>query len=116
MVDTTESLTLLADDPSHPVFNGISLDGSNNMVNAFAEVVTENGALQRGISINNSNLAGGSLIASSTEAATSGGPVIAEWPTGAELNNAEILAGPRMAFISGSQRSERGHVRDRRLL
>ncbi len=103
MVDTTESLTLLADDPSHPVFNGISLDGSNNMVNPFGEVVTENGALQRGISINMASLAGGTLIASSTEASTNMGPVIAEWPTGATLNNSEVLAGPRMAFMSGSR-------------
>jgi MYXO-CTERM domain-containing protein len=94
---------LLADDPSHPVFAGISLDGSNNMTNPFGNVVTENGALQRGISINMSGLAGGTLIASSTEASTATGPVIAEWLAGAALNNGEILAGPRMAFISGSR-------------
>ena len=103
MVDTTGPLTLLADDPGHPVFNGISLDGSNNMVNPFGDVVTENGALQRGISINMAGLAGGSLIASSTEAATATGPVIAEWPAGATVNNGEVLAGPRMAFMSGSR-------------
>ena len=49
------------------------------------------------------NLAGGSLIASSTEASTATGPVVAEWLTGATLNNGEVLAGPRLTFISGSR-------------
>ena len=102
MVDTTDPLTLKAEDPSHPVFNGITI-GADNAVEAMANVVTENGALQRGVSINTSNVVGGSLIASSTEAATMGGPVIAEWAAGATLNNGDILAGPRMAFISGSR-------------
>ena len=99
MVDTEGPLTLSADDPTHPVFDGITLDANTTLGN----VLTENGALQRGISINNANLANGTLIASSTEAATSGGPVIAEWQVGATLNNGEVLAGPRMAFISGSR-------------
>lgn len=101
MVDTTGPLTLLADDPSHPVFDGVTLDGGNNVT--FGNVVTENGVLQRGISINVANLVGGDLIASSTESATSGGPVVAEWSTGATLNNGDVLAGPRMIFVSGSR-------------
>lgn len=105
MVDTTGPLTLKAEDPSHPVFNGITI-GADNAIAAMAGVVTENGALQRGISINNSNIVGGSLIASSTEAATIGGPVIAEWPAGATLNNGEMLAGPRMSFMSGSREAD----------
>ncbi|MCA9199713.1 MAG: PEP-CTERM sorting domain-containing protein [Planctomycetales bacterium] len=105
MVDTAGPLTLQADDPSHPVFAGISLSGAN-MANPFADVVTENGALQRGISVNMNSLAGGSLIASSTESATVGGPVIAEWATGTAVNNGEVLAGPRMIFMSGSREAD----------
>ena len=105
MVDTTEPLTLTAEDPSHPIFNGITI-GADNAVAAMANVVTVNGALQRGVSINNSNIVGGSLIASSTEAATMGGPVVAEWPAGATLNNGEMLAGPRMSFMSGSREAD----------
>lgn len=103
MVDTTGPLTLFANDPGHPVFNGVGLDGDNNIIDAVGNVVTENGALQRGISINVANVVGGSMIASSTESSTSGGPVIAEWSAGATLNNGDVLAGPRMAFISGSR-------------
>lgn len=103
MVDTVDPMSLMADNPAHPVFDGISLDGSDVMTNVFANVVTENGALQRGVSINPANLVGGSLIASSTEAATAGGAVIAEWPVGAELNNGEFLSGRRMAFLTGSR-------------
>ena len=102
MVDTTGPLTLMADDPAHPVFNGVDIDGANNVA-SIGDVVTENGALQRGISINMANVVGGSVIATSTESSTAGGPVIAEWPAGATLNNGEILAGPRMTFLSGSR-------------
>ena len=106
MTDTTGPLTLLAEQPSHPVFNGIAMDGSNNVTSALGNVLTENGALQRGISINMADLAGGTVIASSTEAATNGGPVIAEWAAGATLNNGEVLAGPRMSFLSGSREAD----------
>ena len=105
MVDTMEPLTLMADDPTHPVFSGVALDG-NDVVNPLGDVVTFNDTLQRGISINMSSVVGGTVIASSTEAATAGGPVIAEWPAGASLNNGDILAGARMAFISGSREAD----------
>ena len=105
MIDTVDNLTLKADDPSHPVWAGVSLDG-DNMTNPFGGIVDWDGAIQRGISINSANLAGGSLIASSTESATAGGPVIAEWATGATLNNGETLAGPRMMFMSGSREAD----------
>lgn len=105
MQDTTGPLTLMADDPTHPVFAGVTIDGGGN-VEAIGNVVEFNGAVQRGISINNSNVVGGTVIASSTEASTAGGPVIAEWPAGATLNNGDILAGPRMTFISGSREAD----------
>lgn len=104
--DTVGTLTLLAVDPSHPVFNGISLDGSNNMVSGFAEIVTEPllpTPLQRGVSVVTDPLAGGTVIASSTESATAGGAIIAEWSTGAVVNNGQVLSGPRMVFLSGSR-------------
>lgn len=97
MVDTAEPLTLSADDPSHPVFDGVDIG------NPFAEIVTWDDTVQRGVSINMAEIVGGKVIATSTEAATAGGPVIAEWEAGATLNNGEILAGPRMAFVSGSR-------------
>ena len=106
MVDIAGPLTLAANDPSHPVFAGISLDGDNNLVNPFADIIDTNGAIQRGTSINNNALAGGTLIASSTEAATAGGPVIAEWAAGTTVNNGDVLAGPRMIFMSGTREAD----------
>ena len=105
MVATVGPSTLVAADPSHPVFDGISLDGSNTMTNPFMDVVTENGALQRGTSINMNNLVGGTVVGSISDdgTATANGPVIAEWLTGATVNNGDVLAGPRLAFISGSR-------------
>lgn len=101
MVDTVEPLSLMADDPGHPVFAGIDVGDI-----VMANVLDTNGALQRGVSINMANLVGGNVIASSTEAATAGGMVIGEWPAGATLNNGEELAGPRMAFLSGSREAD----------
>jgi MYXO-CTERM domain-containing protein len=45
------------------------------------------------------------VVASITDdgTATANGTVIAEWATGATLNNGDVLAGPRLAFISGSR-------------
>jgi len=105
MQDISGPIKLAAADPNHPVFSGISLDGNNEMVNDFADVVTENGALQRGLSVNVNNVVGGSLIAAVTQdgSSSAGGPIIAEWAAGATVNNGDVLAGPRMIFLSGSR-------------
>lgn len=66
LADTIGVTTLLANDPAHPVFEGISLDGGNVMLNPFASVVPlPNGELQRGISASTAGLGGstGNLIA-----------------------------------------------------
>jgi hypothetical protein len=78
------------------------------MMNTFADVVVFDGATQRGLSVNMNNIVGGTLIGSITAdgTGTAGGPVIAEWATGATLNNGDVLAGPRMAFLSGSREAD----------
>ena len=102
--DTVGPTRLVANDPSHPVFAGISLDAANEMTNTFNDVVPD----QRGTSINMANLVGGSLIASITDDGTdtANGPVIAEWDAGAVLNNGDVLAGRRMIFLSGSREAD----------
>lgn len=105
MQDTVAATKLVANDPGHPVFAGIALDGNDEMVNPFVDIVVANGATQRGTSINMNDLVGGTAIGTITDdgTATAGGVAIAEWPAGAVLNNGDVLAGPRMAFLSGSR-------------
>ncbi|MCA9187949.1 MAG: hypothetical protein R3E01_05880 [Pirellulaceae bacterium] len=105
MVDIAGPTRLLAHAPSHPIFDGVSLNGSNETVNPILDVVTDFLGTHRGASINMANVVGGNVLASVTSdgGGTAGGFVIAEWETGAAVNNGEILAGPRMTFLSGSR-------------
>ncbi len=106
-----DTIRLTVNNPAHPVFAGVSLDGSNTTVNAFASEVTFGTNVQAGISVNNNPLAGsGTLLA---RVGTAGdpavnGPVIAEWLAGATMANtpASVLGGHRLVFLSGSR--ERG--------
>ncbi len=105
MQDTTGPIRLRADVPAHPIFKGISLNDSNEMTNPYAEIVFALGQDQRGLSINMSNVVGGTLIASVADDGnpTAGGPIIAEWDAGATLNNGEVLASRRLAYLTGSR-------------
>lgn len=106
--DTTGTISLNVNDPSHPVFAGISLDGENNMVNSYADVVSFNGSTQRGISVNTDPVAGGGTILATVGTSTdpaAGGLIIGEWQVGATMANgtADTLAGHRLVFLSGSR-------------
>ena len=121
LADTIGITTLQADDPSHPVFEGIGLDGSSVMNNPFASVVPlPNGELQRGISASLDALGGstGNLIATvatdvnpEDETAVSGAlgaVIIAEWDSGDTVTHdggagSDVLASKRMVFFSGSR-------------
>ena len=108
MIDAASPIYLKAKDPSHPVFEGIPLDAEHVMAQLYAEPVTWNGILQRGISINQNPLSGGGKIIA-THATHSdnayGGIVIAEWEPGATISHAAepILAEKRMLFLTGSR-------------
>src|SRR5688500_1585384 len=68
--DTTGAVRLTVNDPSHPIFAGIALDGSNTMVNDYATAVSlphDPFTAQRGISVN-------------TDAIVTGGTVLATVP------------------------------------
>lgn len=111
MVDTVDLVKLKAEDPSHPVFAGVELDDQNLMLNDYAGIVTHNGIVQRGLSINNNPIIdAGKLIATiGTESdPTFGGMVIGEWEAGTSVEHdagaeQNVLASRRMAFLTGSR-------------
>jgi hypothetical protein len=106
--DTGGPVSLKVNDPAHPIFAGIALDANKVMVNPFADLVTFNDIVQRGISVNNNPVAGaGTILATiGTEGDPAfGGTVIAEWKTGATMGNpsADKLGGNRVVFLTGSR-------------
>jgi hypothetical protein len=106
--DTAGPINLTVNQPSHPIFAGVALDGSNTMVNPFADVVTFSGALQRGISVNTNPVAGsGAVLATVGTSADPafGGMIIGEWQAGDTLATtpADILGGHRLVFLTGAR-------------
>lgn len=106
--DVAGTVRLKVNNPSHPIFAGISLDVSNTMIQAYANIVSFNGNPQRGISVNTDPIAsGGTLLATvGMEGDPAfGGMIIGEWPAGASMTTSppDILGGPRLVFLSGSR-------------
>ena len=116
MVDTTGDVMLTVNDPEHPIFAGVELvDGT--MVNPFAEgavlLPTDGVTASRGISINNSPADDEGVVLaviseSSADTGPVGGLVIGEWAAGATLEHnggagADVLAGDRLVFLTGSR-------------
>jgi hypothetical protein len=116
--DTVNPVRMTAVNPSHPIFAGIDLDGSNVMVNTYAEPVTAPFApnnLQRGISVvTDPIVAGGQLIGTlpvmtGTPPAEVAGPAIALFAPGTLTATddpvsrpAAVLGGYRLIFLTGS--------------
>jgi len=108
MVDTEGPIKLQIEDTNHPIFEGIELDGSGLMVNDYAGIQEFDGTVERGVSINNNDLAGdGVMLATvgSDEDPTWGGPVIAEWQAGDTSANGrdDVLGGQRVVLLTGSR-------------
>lgn len=106
--DTAAPVNLTVNNPSHPIFAGVALDAMNTTVNPYANIVTFNGSLQRGVSVNTNPVAGGGTVLATVGTAGDpafGGMVIAEWPAGAMLGNSppDILGGRRLVFLTGSR-------------
>lgn len=106
--DTTGPVKLTVNNRTHAIFSGITLDAAGLMVNPYADVVTFNSGVQRGISVNTDPVAGtGAVLANiGTDSDPAfGGTVIAEWPAGATLGNAaaDTLGGHRLVFLTGSR-------------
>ena len=102
---TAGPVTLTATQPSHPIFQGITLDGSNNMAFANYPITTPMGVAQRGISVVTGATAGNGTILATV--GTPGDPavngmLIGHWAAGASIGNF-TLAAQRMVFLSGNR-------------
>jgi hypothetical protein len=105
-INNQGAVTLTAAQPSHQIFQGVTLDASNNMQYATYPISTPSGLVQRGLSVNTSPVRGGTVLATSGTAGNgNGGTLIGYWPTGTPLGN-YTLAAPRMSFLSGTRESD----------
>jgi hypothetical protein len=106
--DTAGPIRLTASNPAHPIFTGVPLDANNTMVNPFADLVTHNGTVQRGISVNTSDVVGEATVVATVGTDTDpafGGMIIAEYPAGTTMGNAsaDVAGGKRLVFLTGSR-------------
>ena len=115
MVDTAGDVTLTVNDPTHPIFAGISLtDGT--MDNPYAGLATypDGVTVALGVSINTDAVDDEGTILATVATAddpTVGGMVIGEWTAGATMNHSggaetDILAGNRLVFLTGSRETD----------
>jgi hypothetical protein len=101
---------LTVNNPSHPIFAGVALDGTNTTVNNYANVVdastllpAPNNVAQRGIStVTNPVIAGGQVLAT---VGTAGGTIIAKFAPGLTTADAtpDVLGGHRLIFLTGTR-------------
>lgn len=111
MVDSDREIMLNVARPVHPVFDGISQDGSGNMINAYAGIAMFDTQVQRGVSVNTDAVATGGTVLATVATAddpTYQGMVIGEWQAGATMANgtADTLAGHRLVFLTGSREAD----------
>jgi hypothetical protein len=108
--DTVGPVSLTVVDPAHPIFTGIALDGANMMVNPYADAVSFNGTVQRGISVVTGDLATGGTLLATTPVGdpAADGMIIGEYQAGATLANgsADTLGGHRLIFLTGSREND----------
>jgi hypothetical protein len=111
MPDTVGDVTLTVANPSHPIFAGLTLNPDNTLVDPYAQAVMFGTNLQRGISVNANDLAGGGTLLATTSVtigdppAPYDGMLIGEWLAGSVMSTspADILGGHRMVFLTGSR-------------
>jgi hypothetical protein len=113
----TGVVRLQVNNPAHPIFAGIALDGTNTMVNPYNTALPTVGVapatplLQRGISVNSDPItAGGTVLATINTAGdgANGGMIISKWAPGTVMNNnpaapMDVLGGHRLVFLSGTR-------------
>ena len=92
---------LIAVDPAHPIFNGISFQGDGMTMTNDYNVMIDRGTTTIGDPL----VAGATVIA--TNPSVANGIAIAEWPAGTVVTDdsigAQTLAGPRVFFAGGSR-------------
>jgi hypothetical protein len=115
--DTAGPARLTVNNPSHPIFAGVSLDAMNTTVNPYAELVNAsslnppNNVVQRGISVvTNPIIAGGQVLATigTMGDPAFGGVAIATFAPGltSASGTPNVLGGHRMIFLSGSREND----------
>jgi hypothetical protein len=101
---------LVAADPDHPIFDGITFGADGVTMTEEFNIMIDRGTTIMG----NAPVAGGIAIA--THPTIAGGVAIAEWPTGTTVTplnaTAAPLAGPRNFFAGGSREADGGSVQD----
>lgn len=109
--DTGGTIHLQVNQPSHRIFSGIALDAAGLMVNPYAQRVSHQGALQRGISVNSSPIASGGTVLATV--GTVGDPaingmIVGEFPAGTTMSNpsADVTAARRLVLLSGSREAD----------
>jgi hypothetical protein len=104
--DTTGAVTMTVSDPTHPLFQGITL-GAGNTLSYAVPVNTPTGIPQRGISVVTGATAAGGVVLGTTDIGTPVAPslLIGEWQAGASTATtpANTLGGHRMIFLAGSR-------------
>lgn len=107
MVDSTGPINLKIESLAHPIFAGIPVDAQNVTTDVYADLVTFNAGVQRGISVNTDPIVdGGTVLATvGTESdATTGGTIIAEFLAGTTVGaGRDVLAGDRLVLLTGSR-------------
>lgn len=108
--DTVGDVKLTINNPAHPIFEGIALDGSNVMIDNYAQQVTWNvngtNTLQRGISVVTNSMPNGTVLATTAAGSPAvNGMIIGEWQAGTTMTTspADTLGGHRMVFLTGSR-------------
>ncbi|MHC4500734.1 MAG: LamG-like jellyroll fold domain-containing protein, partial [Planctomycetota bacterium] len=92
----SRDLIMRAVDPTHPVFDGVTLEGGNLVI--FLDKTVGSG---KATFVNSLDVGNGTLIAQTFSHHT----WIAEWPAGVEFyaGSGQIAGGPRMLFTAGTQ-------------
>jgi hypothetical protein len=115
--DTAGPVRLAVNNPSHPIFAGVALDGTNTTVNPYTELVNAsslnppNNVVQRGVSVvTNPIIAGGQVLATigTMGDPAFGGAVIAKFAPGlsSASGTPNVLGGHRLIFLSGSREND----------
>jgi hypothetical protein len=112
--DTAGPVRLAVNNPSHPIFAGVALDGANTTVNPYTNVVMAPFApntVQRGVSVvTEPIISGGQVLA---RIGTAGDPAvngvaIAKFSPGNTSASAtpNVLGGHRLIFLTGSREND----------